>query len=170
MSIRFKADAAFEKALKQMGLDSIDAVFSFSGGRDLAKATLAKHRSRIKFELATEVTENTEVNKNTISCFLKRYDNVPPLIQIKNWLSHRRIASTMFYDLDPAQKLAAAGINTPQTVCYGSERGMLFEKRSFIITRQIPGESLERVLPDCFNKLATDFTDYTESKIQNLKS
>jgi hypothetical protein len=56
----------------------------------------------------------------------------------------------MWYDLDPAQKLAAAGIHTPHTVCYGSEWGSLFEKRSFIITKQIPGESLERLLPPCF--------------------
>jgi len=140
MSIRFKADPAFEKALKQMGLDSIDAVFAFSGGRNLVKATLAKHRRRIRFEI-----ENPAA-----TLFLKRYENTPVLAQIKNWLGHRRIASTMFYDLDPAQKLAAVGIHTPQTVCCGSERGLLFENRSFIITRQIPGESLERLLPPCF--------------------
>jgi hypothetical protein len=140
MSSRFTADPAFEKALKQMGLDSIDAIFAFAGGRNLAKATLAKHRSRIRFE-----TENPAT-----TLFLKRYENTPILAQIKNWLGHRRIASTMWYDLDPAQKLADAGIHTPQTVCYGSERGTLFEKRSFIITRQIPGESLERLLPPCF--------------------
>ena len=157
MTIRFKADAAFEKALKQMGLDSIDAIFAFKGGRTLSKTTLAKHRSRIRFE----------VKNPTATLFLKRYENTPALAQIKNWVGHRRIASTMFYDLDPAQKLAAAGINTPHTVCYGSERGLLFEKRSFIITKQIPGESLERLLPPCFNTAATD---YTESKIKNLKS
>jgi hypothetical protein len=140
MSSRFTADPAFEKALKQMRLDSIDAIFAFAGGRNLAKATLAKHRSRIRFE-----TENPAA-----TLFLKRYKNTPVLAQIKNWLGHRRIASTMFYDLDPAEKLAAAGIHTPQTVCYGSERGLLFEKRSFIITKQIPGESLERLLPSCF--------------------
>jgi len=140
MSSRFTADPAFEKALRQMELDSIDAVFAFSGGSNLAKATLAKHRSRIRFE-----TENPAA-----TLFLKRYENTPVHIQTKNWLGHRRIASTMFYDLDPAQKLAAAGINTPQTVCCGSQWGMFFEKRSFIITRQIPGESLERLLPSCF--------------------
>jgi hypothetical protein len=149
MSIEFKTDAAFEKTLKQMGLDSIDAVFAFSGGQTLSKATLAKHRSRIRFE----------VKNPAATLFLKRYENTPALAQIKNWLSHRRIASTMFYDLDPAQKLANAGINTPQTVCYGSERGMLFEKRSFIITKQIPGESLERLLPPCFINRAPNVSE-----------
>ena len=61
----------------------------------------------------------------------------------------------------PAQKLADAGINTPRPVCYGSQWGMLFEKRSFIITEQIPGESLERALPDSFNKLATNERELT---------
>jgi hypothetical protein len=158
MSGRFKADSAFEKALKQMGLDSIDAIFVFSGGTNLAKATLAKHRSRIRFEI-----ENPPA-----TLFLKRYENTPVLSQIKNWISHRRIASTMLYDLDPAEKLAAAGICTPQTVCCGSEWGVLFEKRSFIITGQIPGESLERLLPPCFEKLTTEITE--KSKVKNLKS
>jgi heptose I phosphotransferase len=136
----FWIDAAFEKAFKQMGLNSVEAIFAFEGGRSLSKATLAKHRSRIRFEI-----ENPAA-----TFFLKRYDNVPVPAQIKNWLGHRCIASTMFYDLDAAQKLAAAGINTPQPICYGSEMGILFEKRSFIVTKQIPGESLERLLPPCF--------------------
>jgi hypothetical protein len=146
LSADFRVDAAFEKAFRQMGLTSIDAIFAFEGGRNLSKANLAEHRSRVRFEIANPRT----------ALFLKRYDNVPALAQIKNWLGHRRTASTMFYDLDAAQKLADAGINTPGPVCYGSEWGLFFEKRSFIVTKQIPGESLERTLPPCFNKLTTN--------------
>ena len=44
----------------------------------------------------------------------------------------------------------------PKTVAYGEQWGRLFEKRSFIITERIPAaESLEKKLPDCFNKPAT---------------
>lgn len=160
MSSFFKADPAFEKTLRQMGLDSIDAIFAFSGGQPLAKATLAKYRSRIRFEI-----ENPAA-----TLFLKRYENTPALAQIKNWLSHRRIASTMFYDLDPAQKLAAAGINTPQTVCCGSQWGMLFEKRSFIITRQIPGESLERLLPPCFANKTSNASEEVKARRKFIKN
>ena len=49
-----------------------------------------------------------------------------------------------------------AGINTPKTIAYGRQWGVLFEKRSFIITEKIPeAESLEKKLPDCFNSPAT---------------
>jgi hypothetical protein len=149
MNATFHVDEAFAPALKSMGLDSIDAIFAFEGGRSLSKATLAKYRSRIKFD----------VTNPSKTLFLKRYNNTPILAQIKNWVSHHQIASTMFYDLDASQKLAAAGINTPHAVCYGQQPGLIFEKRSFIITEQIPGESLERLLPSYF----------TNSSDKNLK-
>jgi hypothetical protein len=141
MNAGFKVDEVFEAALKSMGLDSIDAIFAFEGGRSLSKATLAKYRRRIKFDIANPPT----------TLFLKSYNNTPIPAQIRNWVSHHQIASTMFYDLDASKKLSAAGINTPRAVCYGEQRGLVFEKRSFIITEQIPGESLERLLPPCFD-------------------
>ena len=140
MTAKFTVDKAFTLALKSMGFDSIDAIFRFEGGQSLSKANLAKHRSRVRFEITNPAA----------TLFLKRYDNVPALDQISNWISHHRIASTMFYDLDASQKLAAAGINTPRPVSYGAQWGIFFEKRSFIITEKIPGESLERLLPPCF--------------------
>lgn len=140
MSSEFKVDAAYASALKSMGLDCLEAVFAFEGGDNLGKSNLAKHRRRIRFKIANPPK----------TVFLKRYDNVPITAQIKNWVSHHRIASTMFYDLDASRQLADAGINTPRAICYGERWGLLFEKQSFIITEQIPGESLERLLPPCF--------------------
>ncbi len=135
-----------KEALTKLGLTSIDAVFSFNAGEELAKANLAGYRSRLQFE--------TELPPATL--FLKRYDRPPILVQIKNWLQHHSRRSCGSCDFEPAEKLAAAGINTPKTVAYGQQWGWLFEKRSFIITEGIPdAESIERRLPDCFNKLAT---------------
>jgi tRNA A-37 threonylcarbamoyl transferase component Bud32 len=136
----FWVDEDYKSAFSQAGLNSVDAVFSFEGDYTLSKPALARHRSRIRFEISNPAT----------TLFLKRYENPPVFEQIKNWISHRCVASTMFYDLDAALKLAAAGINTPRPVCYGRQWGLFFEKQSFIVTEQIPGESLERLLPDCF--------------------
>jgi heptosyltransferase-2 len=146
ISKSFFIDPDYKEALTESGLTSIDTVFSFNAGEDLAKPNLAGHRSRLQFE-----TESPPA-----VLFLKRYDRPPILAQLKNWLHHRSRRCCAYYDFEPAEKLAAADINTPKTVAYGQQWGRLFEKRSFIITERIPAaESLERRLPDCFNKSAT---------------
>ena len=141
LSEDFFVDADYARALCKLGLTDIDKVFDFDGGRRLDKAELAKHRSRLKFDL--------DEPKTTV--FLKRYDRVPILIQITNWLHHHRLASTSSFDRSGAEQLAAAGINTPETIAYGEQWAWSFEKCSFIITREIPrAESLERKLPGFF--------------------
>jgi len=147
----FFVDADYAQAFRELGLTGIDKVFDFDGGRRLDKAELAKHRSRVQFDLAEP--------KATV--FLKRYDRVPILTQIRNWLHHHRRASTSSFDRSGAGQLAAAGINTPETIAYGEQWAWGFEKRSFIITRRIRrAESLERKLPDFF---------YQERSGENLK-
>lgn len=141
LSKSFFIDSDFLHAFSAMNMTTIDAVFNFSTGRNLDKFNLAKHRTRIEFE--------TDSPKATL--FLKRYNNPPKLTQLKNWLTHRARATTMAYDLSPAKKLSNLGINTPKTICYGSEWAGLFERRSFIITEKIPNaHSLEHKVPDCF--------------------
>jgi hypothetical protein len=141
ISKSFFVDAGFERLLRKLGLISMDAVFSFNAGRNLAKENLAGFRSRLRLE--TDWPETT--------LFLKLYDRPPVLVQLKNWLQHRARASLALLEFETASELASAGINTPKVVCYGEQWGTFFEKRSFIITERIPdGEALERKLPDCF--------------------
>jgi len=132
----------YESGLTELGLTSIDAVFSFNGGVSLTKDNLARFKSRLRFE----------INLPPTTLFLKRYDSPPISTQLKNRLLHRIRISCGFLDFELANKLAEAGINTPKTVSYGEQWGTFFEKRSFIITEKIPNaESLERRLPDYFN-------------------
>jgi len=141
ISDSFFTDADYEQALAKLGLTSIDAVFSFNAGKNLSKNNLAGFRSRIQFETSSP----------SVTFFLKRYDNPPLLTQFKNWLSHRKMISCSFCDLEPAKKLMQFGINTPKTIAYGQEWGILFEKRSFIVTEKIPdAQSLEKKLPSYF--------------------
>ena len=139
-------DSDYKAAFSELGLTSIDAVFSFEAGRNLTKNNLAKYRTRLAFE----------INSPAVKVFLKRYDKPPVLAQLRSWLSaHKRISCAVFA-VRAASKLATAGVNTPKTLFYGEQWGTFFEKRSFIITEKIPNaESLERKLPDCFDGPAT---------------
>jgi hypothetical protein len=141
ISESFFIDADYERPFIELGLKSIEAIFAFDSGRDLAKSGLPSHRSRLRFE----------TNSPNAVMFLKRYDRPPVLLQLKNWLSAGWRVSTSSLDVTAAQNLCAAGINTPKTIAYGDEWNAFFEKRSFIITESIAGaESLEKKLPDCF--------------------
>ncbi|MDD5064254.1 MAG: lipopolysaccharide heptosyltransferase II [Phycisphaerae bacterium] len=151
ISESFFCDEDYKTGLGELGLTSIDAVFSFNEAHNLTKDNLPGHRSRLRFE----------INSPPATLFLKRYDSPPILVQLGNWLSAHRRTSCGFFDVEPTAKLAAAGVNTPKIVSYGEQGGVFFEKRSFIITEKIPdAESLERKLPDCFNAPDT---------IENLK-
>jgi len=133
----------FVDCFKRLGLESMDDIFSFEKGKNLSKENLAKFRQRIMFE--------TDNPKTTL--FLKRYRNIPKLIQLKNWLNRKKRISAMACDLEPGKKLQELGINTPLTIAYGEKWDGIFEKQSFIITEKIPDSlSLEEKLPDSFFK------------------
>ncbi|MHC4645035.1 MAG: lipopolysaccharide heptosyltransferase II [Planctomycetota bacterium] len=142
LSDSFFAAPDYLTALRQRGLTSLEAVFSFTAAVDLTKKSLAAHRSRLRFEIDSPPTV----------LFLKRYDRPPITSQLKNWLALHRRSGCGPAEYETAATLSTMRINTPKTVAYGEQRGKLFEKRSFIITQKIAdAESLERKLPDCFD-------------------
>jgi len=146
ISKSFFIDPDYKTAFSNLGLTSIDAVFSFNAGKNLAKSNLAAYRSRLQFETGSPPT----------TLFLKRYDTPPIMAQLKSWLCHRSRASLAFFEFDPAHKLAEAGINTPKIIACGEQWATFFEKRSFIISEKIPNaDALERKLPPCFTNLPT---------------
>jgi hypothetical protein len=143
---KFFVEPTYKKGLEQLGLTSIDAIFSFQEGKNLVKDNLAAHRSRIEFQIGSPPT----------TLFLKRYYRPPIWTQLKNWLAAKKRTSCAFAETEAAQKLAALGVNTPRVVAWGEHLGVLFEKRTFVIIEKVPdGESLERRLPDFFNGPAT---------------
>jgi heptosyltransferase-2 len=146
ISKSFFCDEDYKTGLDELGLTSIDSIFSFSEAHSLTKDNLPGHRSRLRFE----------INSPPATLFLKRYDCPPISVQLGNWLSARRRISCGLFAFEPAIKLTAEGINTPKIISYGEQWGIFFEKRSFIITEKIPdAESLEKRLPDCFIAAAT---------------
>lgn len=146
ISKSFFVDSEYETDFVRLGLTAIDAVFSFSGRKNLVKNNLAPYRSRVQFEMGSPLR----------TVFLKRYDNPPMLNQLGNWLCHRGRESFAFFECEAAGKLSTAGINTPRVVGWGEKWGYFFEKRSFIIIEKIPeAEAIERKLPDYFRAPAT---------------
>lgn len=145
-STTFYVDPAYKSGLDKLGLTSIEAVFAFGAGKNLAKENLAGHRSRIEFQIETPAT----------TLFLKRYDSPPILAQLKNWLAAGKRISSAYVECEAARNLAAAGVNVPKMVAWGEQRGAIFEKRSFVIIEKVKdGISLEKKLPDFFNNPAT---------------
>jgi hypothetical protein len=146
MSDSFFLDPDYSTAFDKSGLTSIDAVFSFDTAKNLTKKNLANYRSRLQFE----------VNSPSATLFLKRYERPPILVQIRNWLHTHSRKSCGLIEVEHINRLAEAGINTPKVVSYGQQKGLFFEKRSFIITEKIPkAESLEQRLPSCFTDTGT---------------
>ena len=133
----FFIDPEYASQLDTLDLTSLEAFFDTSHGKQLVKPGLGIHRSRSAIALP----------RMDIKAYLKCYVDPPRLRQIKYWLQHRAIAPTAWYDHYNASVLAKAGIRTPTTIAYGFEMDGWFEKRSFILSLEVPGASLEKTLP-----------------------
>ncbi|MCJ7729457.1 MAG: glycosyltransferase, partial [Sedimentisphaerales bacterium] len=170
----FFVDPGYKVGLEKLGLTSVDAVFAFQAGKNLTKDNLASHRSRIEFQISpvggqiespapatarpvyTQTSSDSAYAETSTTVFLKRYDRPPISVQLKNWLSAKKRISCGFLEFDTTGKLSALGINIPRVVAWGQRRGLVFERRSFVIIEKVKdGESLERRLPDFFNGPAT---------------
>lgn len=136
------ADPASAERLGHLGLTTLDAVFAFDAGQPLVKSNLSSFRSRIRIEQPPHK-----------ALYLKRYYRPPLRLQLGGWLRWGRRLSAADLDRVPAEPLAQAGIQTPKIIAFGSQWGTLFEKRSFLITEEIAGRSLEKHLPDCLTNL-----------------
>lgn len=138
----FFVNRDYKDALADKGLASIDAVFEFQEGQDLHKDNLASHRSRACFQLPSGPV-----------VYLKRYNQPPISVQKKNRRTYGRPVTCCDLDRLPGEKLQKAGILTPKVIAWGSEWENGQEKRSFVMTEEIPGISLEKRLPECITNL-----------------
>jgi len=140
----------FQAPLAALGLTSLDTVFAFDQGRDLAKGNIGAHRRRFQLEVTLPHEEQP------IRLYLKRYNRPPRLPQLGHWFTHRRRVSLAGIEHETACDLASQGIGTPHTAACGESWGILFEERSFLMTREVAdAESLERKLPLCFHEPGT---------------
>lgn len=128
------------KITAKLNLNSMQEVFSLNG-ENLNKQGLAAYRTRLKLN----------VPDHPQALFIKRYQNPPLRVQIKNWLNHRKIQSLAASDVMPAFELTEKGIRTYDVIAFGS-RFSIIEKRSFAVIEEIPNAgSLEKKLPEFTN-------------------
>lgn len=132
-------DERFIERMSAARLDSFDAVFKLESGQQLSKPGLAIHRDRVRLMLSVPgCTSRT--------AYLKRYRHPPIAEQL------RRIIETRGFKRSSARREArltrilwGMGIPTMTTIAYGQEMLGGFERRSFLITDEVPGLSLERL-------------------------
>ncbi len=128
----------YESALRTAGIIRLDSVFELRSGQALTKPGLAVHRDRIRLELDYG-------DGNRRPAYLKRFRSPPLKEQLRRiWLSGFR-RSTARLEARFARRLEEAGIGTLTTIAWGQEMRGGLERRSFLITDQVPGESLEKV-------------------------
>jgi tRNA A-37 threonylcarbamoyl transferase component Bud32 len=149
-SSSFLVSEGFREPLASLGLTSLDAVFCFDGVRDLAKPNIGRFRRRLQFEVVPAGSGRP------VNVYLKRYNRPPLLGQLRNWLSHHKRRSFAGMEREAADRLGAAGINTPHTIACGERWHSVFEHRSFLMTEEVKDSwSLESQLPACFEGAPT---------------
>lgn len=133
-----EASPAAHALLAETGFRSIDDVFKYSDGRSLSKPGLASHRDRIHMVLRDKLG-------NERVCYLKRYLRPPMSEQLRRMREHDRRDSSAKREAHFIKHLSAIGIPTMRKLAWGQEMSGPWERRSFIMTEELAGESLEKL-------------------------
>ncbi|XAL98267.1 hypothetical protein OT109_11720 [Phycisphaeraceae bacterium D3-23] len=136
----------YADALQAAGLDSLDALLQTPGADNLHKPGLADWRQRLRLKLH-DSHENTGVGvTQPLVCYLKRYRRPPIKAQWENRRAgHADCAAVEWRWLTELDRLGVPG---PIPVAYGARRRGLLEDASVVVTAAVPGESLERWVPN----------------------
>ncbi len=135
-----RVNEAYEGLLEAAGLKGIDAVFAWHAGQRLDKSNIGTWRQRWRIGLSGP-------GGGVHTCYLKRYDRPPPLEQLRRVVLRRAEHSTAWWEWRKIRQLAEAGIPAPTPIAHGEQMRGWLERRSFIITEGIDGDSLERWVP-----------------------
>ncbi|MBN1344106.1 MAG: hypothetical protein JXQ73_15580 [Phycisphaerae bacterium] len=131
---------AFIPILQDSGLVSFGSVFRLNVGERLDKANIGSWRERWRLDL-----EDYQGSRRTL--YLKRYQSPPLGEQLKRIFFRRAKRASAWWEWQRIRNLAAEGIGVPTPVGYGQKMRGFVERRSFLVTEAIPGESLERWVP-----------------------
>lgn len=134
---RFWIDPEYRPILHDNHLRSFDDLMQAEGCFQLRKRKLAGWRQRVVLALQTA---NGQAN-----FYIKRYHRPPLAQQIKRLLRWR--AGTAEVELYWIQRLLELGFRVPKVVAYGSRGSRAWETESFLLTAELPGQSLEGWIP-----------------------
>ena len=133
--------ARYMPLLRQNKLACLDDVFRYELGTALTKPGLDRSRRRFRVEL-------TDTDNRSAVLFLKRYEHPGCIALLKRLVTRRSRAAAAAYDFTAAGWLAEAAIPVARPVAFGQQLGPLGERRSFVISEQLPhADALERILP-----------------------
>ncbi len=131
-------DPAIVPLLDRQGLRCFEDAFTAVGGESLRKTALRTYRERIRFRLEDE-------EGVTRTFYLKRYHRPPLCEQLRRIREARPTCSTAWREMHLAKRLTRLGIATISVVAFGEKMWGVWERGSFAIAEEIPGESLERL-------------------------
>lgn len=134
--------------LEANGLGTFAAIFAVAEAQRLDKTGLARWRERLRLILR-------EPNGVERICYLKRYVDPPWRAQVRRILAGHPRESTAAHEWHAIHALADAGLPVPEPVAFGQEMSGWRERRSFLLIAEVAGRSLERWLPDCWQRAAT---------------
>ena len=137
----------FERTLRDRKIDTLDALFAVPNDGDLNKPGLERWRERIRIEL----------DHNGQSCvfFLKRFNAPPRSAQRDVRRCGQAVRSVGSMEFGWMIRLAEDGIPCPTPVALGEEICGHTERRSAVLMRSVPGDSLERLITDANESTAS---------------
>lgn len=140
MSEMLIIEPAYQALLAAHELCDLSAFFNREQGHRLDKPGLESWRQRWQTTL-------TDAKGNVQTFYLKRFVLPPLRRQIDRWKTGRFSRSTAAVEFDNARQLATAGIAATRPVACGQQMAGPLEKRSFLLMSEVPGQSLERWVP-----------------------
>jgi tRNA A-37 threonylcarbamoyl transferase component Bud32 len=138
-TVEFRVDSEFSDLLAVTNLSSMDTVFAFQSERTLAKPGLGPHRSRAEFSVI-------DCNGQLRRYYLKRYQHTPASERLRHIVESNPKRSAAWRERHFIKRLGEIGIPTMRVIAYGEEMRGIIEKRSFLITEEVSGESLEKLV------------------------
>lgn len=140
MTTSFEMTPRDRPLLAANGIRSLEDVFAWDAGERLDKPGLEPWRQRWRLRLVDQGgTERV--------FYLKRFDRPPPRRQAERWRNGCFRLSTAGLEYRNARDLARAGVESVEPAAFGQCMKGPWERRSFILLREMPGESLERWVP-----------------------
>ncbi len=136
---RMFVDARVEPYLSKLGWQTIEDVFAYQQGRDLQKPGLDSYRKRIRIQFP-------EGNGSASAYYLKRYDHPPLSDQLRRIREFRPTYSSAAREMHFIKRLAQIGIPSLRSIAFGQEMTGLWERRSFGLTAELHGQSLEKLV------------------------
>lgn len=141
MGAIFETASSYESLLLSCGFDSLDAVFRWDRGDRLDKPGLKPWRQRWRISLPVS-------GGRPATFYLKRFLHPPFQEQCDRWFKGHWMLGTGGVEWHNARLLAQAGVPAAEAVAFGQEMVGPWERRSFVLLREVRGTSLEKWLPE----------------------